>query len=82
VDDVVIPTMLEPFVAGHVLGVLLCQDAAVTVQLLVHHAVVRTPSTGFPMDILRGWVVNGPRRTWAQQDEDCGVRTHDYLFPP
>jgi hypothetical protein len=82
VDDVIIPTMLKPFVACHVLGVLLCQEAAVTVQLLVRHAVVRTPSTGFSMDILRGCVLNSPRSTWAQQDEDCGVSTHDYLFPP
>ena len=50
--DLIVTAMLKPFVAGHIFGVLLGQQAAALIEFLMRKLVVRAPLTGFLMERL------------------------------
>ena len=52
-NDLIVLTMLIPFVAGHVFGVLLGQQATAFIELLMVQTVVRPPLAGFLVESLR-----------------------------
>ena len=52
-NDLIMVTMLIPIVAGHIFSVLLGQQAAAFVELLLGQAVVRSPPAGLLMESLR-----------------------------